>query len=446
MATKLGTVLADFTTSLATALAVGGTSVTLQSATDDDGVALPNGRYFFTIDGDNSSKEHISCDLSGTSLTNIKSVSRQGTETTGVARAHRIGATVVATNFAHLLYINDLISGATNLDSTNPLRYDGTPTLTHDDDICTKKYADDLAIAGAPDASTTVKGISEEATTAEIDAGTATGGTTARLFVNPSALASSIYNTRLPSSAEKDGLASTTTPASTNLYVTQKDFQIGAELYGADAGSTDTYVVTLSPAPSSLVAGMTYRFKANTANTGACTVNFNSLGAKAIKINKDEDPPDNAIKAGQIVIVTYDGTNMQLQTPDSNLSAPLYSHGTFSRAGNTASGTQNVAHGLGVAPTRIRIHAMWSGGSARFIAESIGTYDGSTTATVWNYYDDIGSTSQSNVDTSNIIYLSEASGLQRATVTVDATNIILVWTKSVSPASDNMRVHWEAFA
>src|ERR1044072_1476156 len=55
-----------------------------------------------------------------------------------------------------------------------------------------------------------------------------------------------------------------------------------ASRFGADAGSTDTYVVTLVPAPAAYVTGEHYRFKANTANTGACTVNFNSLRAKTI--------------------------------------------------------------------------------------------------------------------------------------------------------------------
>src|SRR5690242_7845813 len=100
MSTKLGTIVADFTTSLASAMAIGATTGSLQSATDDDGNALPSGRYFFAIDGDNSSKEHISCTLSGTSLTNIKSLSRQGVETSGVLRAHRVGSLVTLTDFA----------------------------------------------------------------------------------------------------------------------------------------------------------------------------------------------------------------------------------------------------------------------------------------------------------------------------------------------------------
>lgn len=47
-------------------------------------------------------------------------------------------------------------------------------------------YIDALAIAGAPLSSTTVSGLVEEATAAEIAAATAAGATTARLFVNPS--------------------------------------------------------------------------------------------------------------------------------------------------------------------------------------------------------------------------------------------------------------------
>jgi len=55
------------------------------------------------------------------------------------------------------------------------------PTPTTDMQASTKKYADDLAIAGAPDASTIVKGILEAATDAELQAGTATGATGALL-------------------------------------------------------------------------------------------------------------------------------------------------------------------------------------------------------------------------------------------------------------------------
>lgn len=83
-------------------------------------------------------------------------------------------------------------------------------------------------------------------------------------------------------------------------------------LYAEDGGSTDTYAVSLDPAPASYYAGMVVVFKANTANTGAATLNVNSLGAKTIKKNQNEDLADSDIKANQIVTVVYDGTNFQL--------------------------------------------------------------------------------------------------------------------------------------
>lgn len=84
-----------------------------------------------------------------------------------------------------------------------------------------KEYIDGIAIAGAPNASLTAKGLVESATTAEIDAGTAAGSTGADLSSRPDQLAASIYNTRLPTANQKAGLAgvSGTTPSSTNLLM-----------------------------------------------------------------------------------------------------------------------------------------------------------------------------------------------------------------------------------
>ncbi len=236
MTQTLGHITADFETQLAVKMAVGATTGTLQSATDDDGIALPTGRYFLTIDRDNSYKEYVSCTLTGTALTNVKTLSRQGTETAGTVREHRVGANVIISDFGHIKKINDLLDGTTSFDSATPLGYDGAPSITTGNQFATKtysdtgdalsvhlagtetitgtktftstarpkydthptfsaneelidkKYADDLAIAGSPNASTTVKGIVEEATGAEITAGTATGATGARLYINPNTI------------------------------------------------------------------------------------------------------------------------------------------------------------------------------------------------------------------------------------------------------------------
>ncbi len=88
--------------------------------------------------------------------------------------------------------------------------------------------------------------------------------------------------------------------------------------YGVDSGSTDDYAVTITPAPSAYTAGMMVLFKANTANTGACTLAVNTLAAKSIKKKHDQDPANNDIESGQIVTVIYDGTNFQMQSQIAN--------------------------------------------------------------------------------------------------------------------------------
>lgn len=81
---------------------------------------------------------------------------------------------------------------------------------------------------------------------------------------------------------------------------------------GASAVGTDAYAVNLSVNPVAYVAGNRYQFIADVANTGACTINFNSIGAKSIKIQDGNDPADNYIIADAVVDVEYDGTDMVL--------------------------------------------------------------------------------------------------------------------------------------
>lgn len=176
-------IIADFETQLATAISVGTTSFTLSSATDDDGVALPAGLYYFTVDNSSTQKEYLAGTLSGVSVTAVLSVSRQGAETSGAVRAHRIGASVILTDFATY-----------------------------------KKYMDGIALVSAPDASTTAKGVVEAATLAEVRARTATGGTGAIIVATPDVL------TDLPTVDEKAAMAgggALGTPSTSNKFQTQ---------------------------------------------------------------------------------------------------------------------------------------------------------------------------------------------------------------------------------
>lgn len=109
--------------------------------------------------------------------------------------------------------------------------------------------------------------------------------------------------------------ASGNTAVAGTLGVTGAATVQGALNFAADAGSNDTYVITLAPAPAAYTTGMYIAFTANTANTGACSINVNGLGAKALKRGVSTDPGDNFIKAGSVVVCIYDGTNCQMLNP-----------------------------------------------------------------------------------------------------------------------------------
>lgn len=295
--TTIWTVLADFNTTLNLKVAVSATTATLDSATDDDGVALPTWTYFLTLDGNSTtSKEYIKCTLTSTALTAIQSVSRQGALTTGFARVHRKGATVTITDFASIRKITDLLDGTTNFPAGTVLWYDWTATISTANQLATKAYVDGVAIAGSPDSSTTVKGIW-------------------RVSVAPVSAATPIFvgdnDGRVPTQAENDALVGNNTDiavGSGNKMVTQTGLQKNAESYAATATGNDTYVITLSPIPTSLVNGMHLKFKADVANTWAATLNVNSLGAISLVTGLSTALATGDIVANQVVEVVYNST------------------------------------------------------------------------------------------------------------------------------------------
>ncbi len=102
----------------------------------------------------------------------------------------------------------------------------------------------------------------------------------------------------------------------------------------ATTSGTDTYTATLSPAPTSYTTGMTVKLKIGNVNTGASTINLNSLGAKTIQKNGSAlsagDLPANAIAH-----LVYDGTNFQL-------SGTLAASGSSGKLAQVVSGSDNT--------------------------------------------------------------------------------------------------------
>lgn len=209
MAQILTLVVANFETTLAQAVSSLQTTGTLSSITDRDGNTIPNGFYCLAVDLGNSSVEYFTFTLTGTAMTNIKTVTAQGVTTVGFKNSHAIGAVCKLTDFINAQKMADLLAGRAQIDGLVPLTYDVPPTYSSPNNLATKGYIDGIAVSGSPDATTTVKGIS-------------------KMSVAP-ALASSPISVgdndpRMPITGQKQALAGTFgTPATGNEYVTATD-------------------------------------------------------------------------------------------------------------------------------------------------------------------------------------------------------------------------------
>lgn len=175
---------------------VGDTSLVITSMKDIDGVQLTMANFgdkgFLTIDpGAGTSEEQASftglvANANGTTtLTGVKNVLCLSpyTETSGIAKAHSGGSTAVVAVTSGLLnqFANkgntETVTGTYTFTTANrPLLSVDTDTGTNEA-LVTFGQLSRTSFSGTVDASTTVKGIVEIATGAELAAGTGTGGT-----------------------------------------------------------------------------------------------------------------------------------------------------------------------------------------------------------------------------------------------------------------------------
>lgn len=291
-----------------------------------------------------------------------------------------------------------------------------------------KDYIDSVAIAGAPNASTTVKGIVEVATQAEYDAGTDTGGTGAKLISTPATTRGKKYND-----------------------------------YAVDAAGSDAYAITITPAITAYVAGQVFTFKAGTANTGAATLNVSGLGAKTIKKDASTDLATGDILSGQIVVVVYDSVTDTMKVVSSLAGAhdatlltglvplaSLQAVNTTAGVGNApaTSSTQTITHNLGRTPKIIRIYG--HGGSVgstigQPALVSYGIFNSSGNFSIYDISVDGGPSGTNPVKSSTVcINLMEKNQNTGSAIinNVGATTFDLVWT--VSATMVNAVYMWEA--
>jgi hypothetical protein len=192
---------------------------------------------------------------------------------------------------------------------------------------------------------------------------------------------------------------STSVVANNNHWTGNNTFEFGPN-YIADTGSTPgVYLAVLSPAITAYTAGLIVNFTASTTNTGASTLNVNSLGAKSIKKHGITTLDPNDIVSGAAVTVIYDGTNFQLVNKaqgtvvygaDTNTTAGVYTVAlspalsayttglvVFFKANTTNSGSATLnVNGLGAKTIKKNATSDLSGSDIIVSQEVAVVYDG----------------------------------------------------------------------
>ncbi len=292
-------------------------------------------------------------------------------------------------------------------------------------------------------ASNTAGGFSSSAGTTEVSLGV-TGDATNAIFFDPR------FDQQITEN-QQDALEGDNTDIAVgagNKFVTQTGLQKNAEKYAATATGNDTYVITLSPAPTSLVNGMTVIFKADVANTGPATINVNGLGAISIVTGLSTALTTGDILANQVCVLVYNstGTVFELVNPASLTLSLAFTNGTTTKNAADASATQNIAHGLGKIPKKIRIKAIANAGGSSsgdmitYISET--AYNGTTQSSV-SLHGINNAIPGTIVTTFTLNSGAVSSADQTGVITFDATNIIITWTKTGSPTG-TYTLLWEA--
>ena len=95
-------------------------------------------------------------------------------------------------------------------------------------------------------------------------------------------------------------------------YARAAEVQDGVMIWPTVGGTGDAITLTTAIGPAAYAAGQSLRIKVAAANTGAVTVNWNALGAKSVVSSSGAALTNAALAVGDIVDVTYDGTNFRM--------------------------------------------------------------------------------------------------------------------------------------
>jgi len=148
---------------------------------------------------------------------------------------------------------------------------------------------------------------------------------------------------------------------------------------------TDTITAAMVPALTAYAAGQMFYFVAAGDNTGAVTINIDSLGAKSVTRDGSTALVAGDITNGKVVVIVYDGTRFQLLNSNSftNLNVSnnltlsggtangvLYLNGSKVATSGTALVFDGTNLGIGTSSPVRKLHAYTSGAAGVALFES----------------------------------------------------------------------------
>ena len=109
-----------------------------------------------------------------------------------------------------------------------------------------------------------------------------------------------------------------------NQYASAGQVQDNIPQYLTTVAGTNAITAVAALGMSAYVTGQVFTFIAAGANTGAVTLNINSIGAKAVTKNGTTALASGDIASGQAITVVYDGTQFQLASNITSLANVAY--------------------------------------------------------------------------------------------------------------------------
>jgi hypothetical protein len=168
-------------------------------------------------------------------------------------------------------------------------------------------------------------------------------------------------------------------------YASAAQVQDGVITYLTSVSGTDTITAVGAVGMTAYVTGQKFTFIAAGANTGAATININSIGAKAITKNGATALSAGDLASGAAIDVVYDGTQFQLVSPIVWSSTPAFPSGTkmsFNQTAAPTGWTKDTTAAINNSILRLVTGSVSSGGSVAFSTwNSSGTTGAYTLAT-----------------------------------------------------------------